>query len=147
METKCSLEIQKQTVQALRDIVKNNPYMQMLSMEVMELSGQHAKGKMKVGPNLLNPYGSVHGGCLYSLADVISGLAACARGRYCSTVSGNMNYIMPAINTEYVYCSANEVRYGSHLAVYEVQLTDDEGNLLETGTFTFYKLRDEVEIQ
>lgn len=126
----------------LKQIMKENQYMQALDMELIELEPGYAKGRMKVSPKLHNPYGSVHGGALYSLADVISGFAACSYGTFASTISGNMNFIKPAIKTQYVTCEASEVRQGHQVSVYEVTLTNDNQEVLETGTFTFYMMKD-----
>ena len=60
----------------IRKKVVDNPYMKMLDMEFLEIGKGYAKGRIKLQPKHLNPYGSVHGGCLYSLADSVSGTAA-----------------------------------------------------------------------
>lgn len=129
----------------MKHMMKNNPYMQLLNMEIIELQKGHVKGKMKVEDKLCNPYGSVHGGCLYSLADVISGTAASTYGYCVSTISGQMNFIRPAMNTEYVFCDAQEIRQGKQVSVYRVELTNDEGTLLEDGSFSFFTLNKKIE--
>ena len=124
------------------DIIDNNTYMQTLGMELVSLDEGYAKGRMKMSKMIENPYGGAHGGALYSLADTISGFAACTYGCYVCTVSGNMNYLLPGVNTEYIYCEAKVVRQGMHLAVYDVEITDDFDKVLQTGTFTFYVMNE-----
>ena len=135
---------QEEVGEKLIHIMENNDYMQMLGMELIEVRLGYARGKMKCCRELSNPYGSMHGGSLYSLADVVSGTAACVNGKFASTVSGSMNFIRPAMNTNYVYCEAKEVRTGTHLAVYDVTLVDDKDSVLETGCFTFFIMNEEV---
>lgn len=142
METK-DYEISTIEVQ-MRKVLEENEYMQLLGIELLEYKAGYAKGRMKYCSKVTNPYGSVHGGGLYSLADVISGTAACSCGHYVSTVNGNMNFIRPAMNTEYVYCIATQVRQGSHLIVYDVVMQDDKGVVLENGSFTFFLLEQVV---
>ena len=77
---------------ALRDLVEKNPYMQELKIDILEIERGFVKGKLTVTDKVLNPYGSVHGGCLFSLADITAGLAACTYGVYSSTIDGNMEY-------------------------------------------------------
>ena len=132
--------INKILLQTARDDV----YMKMLGIEIIDLSCGYAKSKMKITSQICNPYNSVHGGCLFSMADITAGYAACSYGNYVSTVSGNMNYIRPAMNTEYIYCVGQVVRQGKQISVYNVELSDDYGNVLETGSFTFFKLNKEV---
>lgn len=126
---------------ALENILLQNPFMKQLGLELVSLEEGHAIGKMPFQESFCNPYGSLHGGILYSMADIIAGITACSYGSYVSTVDGHMNYILPAMNTTYITCKADVVRQGNHLAVYQVELADDKGNLLQTGTFTFYILQ------
>ena len=130
--------IKEEVKQKIYEIVDHTTYMQTLGMELVELDEGYAKGRMKMSKTIENPYGGAHGGALYSLADTISGCAACTFGNFVCTVSGNMNYLLPGVNTEYIYCEAKVVRQGMHLAVYDVEITDDSGKVLQTGTFTFY---------
>ena len=123
---------------------RDDVYMKMLGIEIIDLSCGYAKSKMKITPQICNPYNSVHGGCLFSMADVTAGYAACTYGNYVSTISGNMNYIKPALDTQYIYCIGQVVRQGKKVSVYNVELSDDYGNILETGSFTFYSLNKSV---
>ena len=124
----------------LYKMVKDNEYMQMLNLELLEVDEGYANGRLRVEDKLLNLNHTVHGGCLYSLADIIAGIAACAYGNNVCTVSGSMNYVNPAYDTKYIFCEATEVRQGSHLGVYDVRLTNDKNGVIETGSFTYYTL-------
>lgn len=134
--------IKGEVTKKLYEIIESNTYMQTLGMELVSLDEGYAKGRMKMSKIIENPYGGAHGGALYSLADTIAGFAACTYGCFVCTVSGNMNYLLPGVNTEYIYCEAKVVRQGMHLAVYDVEITDDSGKVLQTGTFTFYVLNE-----
>lgn len=98
------------------------------------------KGRLQVTDKVLNPYGSVHGGCLYSLADITAGLAACTYGVYSSTIDGTMEYILPAIDTRYIICEAKEIRQGMHVSQYEAFLYDDKEQLVDKAVFSFYMM-------
>ncbi len=56
-----------------------------------------------------------------------------------------MNYLEPAIGTDYVYCEAKKLRSGKTLAVFAVRLYDDGGKLLDSGEFTFFLNEQKVE--
>ena len=134
--------IREEIDKKIHEIIDNNTYMQTLGMELVSLDEGYAKGRMKMADIIKNSYGGVHGGALYSLADTIAGCAACTYGCYVCTVSGNMNYLLPGVNTEYIYCEAKVVRQGMHLAVYDVEITDDSDKVLQTGTFTLYVMNE-----
>ena len=57
-----------------------------------------------------------------------------------------MNFIRPAIHTRYITCTATEVRQGKTVSVYNVEIVNDDGVLLENGTFTFYMLSQKPEV-
>ncbi|MDE5820243.1 MAG: PaaI family thioesterase [Lachnospiraceae bacterium] len=130
--------------QELKKLVTHNIYAEAMGIELLELRQGYARGRMPYRLENANPYGSLHGGALYSLADIICGLAACTYGYYSSTIEGSMHYVRPALNTRYVICEAHELRQGRQVSVYEARLTNDEGLLLDTAEFSFYMLEKEV---
>lgn len=125
----------------LYEMAENNRYIQMLHMEILEMEEGHIKGRMKVEEDLINTHHSVHGGALYSFADVMTGFAACSYGMDVTTISGQMEFIRPAMNTKYVYCDATCSRHGNKISFFKAVLTDDEGQLLQDGLFQFYTLK------
>lgn len=130
--------MEQETCRKVLDMLDNNEYVHILGIKIEEISLGHCKGKMEVSKHIKNPYGALHGGSLYSFADIIAGAAACTYGNNVVTVSGSMNFLLPAAGMEFVYCQADVVRQGKNLAVYDVKITDESGKILETANFTFY---------
>lgn len=130
---------------ALCRMIEENTYAKAIGLEMLELREGYAVGRIPVKEESKNPLGTMHGGCLYSLADIVSGTAATLRGSYVTTVSGEFSYLRPAADTEYVTAKAQEIRFGRHLAVYRVDLVDDAGTILDIATFTFFDLGQPVE--
>ena len=129
----------------LEKIIEENEYCNMLGIEVIEVKEGYSKGRMKFDKKLCNPYGYIHGGCLYSFADVISGIASCSYGNYVCTISGNMNYLKPAINTNYLYCEAEVIKHGKSISYCNITITNDDGDIIDNGTFNLYVLPQKVE--
>ena len=140
MEKEKSVQLE----QAMRKIIDTNSYMRYLGVEMLKLTEGYGLGRMRYKEDLLNPYGMLHGGSLYSLADIIAGAVACMGGHFVTTVSGNMNFLLPADHTEFVYCEAIQLRQGKHLAVFDVKIKDDENRVLDSGEFTFFLTEHEV---
>lgn len=120
------------------EFLSGNEYICHLGIEIIELKYGYSKARMPYKKSILNPYGSVHGGALYSFADIVAGTAAAMNGCFAATVNGSLNYLLPAVKTEYVYCEASCIKDGKSLSVFNVKLTDDKGLLLDEGSFTFY---------
>lgn len=134
----------EETELILRKMAAENAYMQFLGIEFLEIKQGYGFARMKFKDELTNPYGMLHGGSLYSMADIVAGTAACMDGHYVTTVNGTLNFMMPAKETEYIYCEAVQLRRGKHLAVFEVKLKDDKDRLLDSGEFTFYVTEQQV---
>lgn len=132
-------EVKEQKLaEIMQEALMKNSYVKFLGIEFMEFRCKHTVARIPYKEQLLNPYGMLHGGSLYSAADIVAGAAACLGGHYVTTVSGSLNFMLPADHTEYVCCEADQLRLGKHLAVYEVKLKNDQGTVLDSGEFTFF---------
>lgn len=109
-----------------------------MGIQIVDLTPGHCIGEVTLRDEHLNHYKIVHGGCLFTLADTVGGCAALARGKNVVTVSSNMNFLSPAINTEKLYAEATEIKYGSKIAVYDVLLTSDDGTKIADSTISYF---------
>lgn len=125
--------------QELMRSMEQNLFRKFLGLVIEERSPEYSRGSIPVADRLKNPLGTIHGGALYSLADTIAGACANVDGP-AVTVSGNMNYINPAMKTDRIICEARCVRKGAHLGVYDVVMKDEDELTICTATFTFFQL-------
>ncbi len=130
------------TIDNYNEVLSRSGFIKLLNIEILELNETHAKGRMPFDAKYCNPGGSMHGGCLYSLADTVAGTLAYFKGFDVTTVEGSMNFLEPAINTEYIYCTAKLKRRGKHLVTCDVEITNDAGKLLDCGIYTFFRMSD-----
>ena len=133
--------VMNQTFEDMKEIVRKNPFAQHIGMELLEVTEGYALGRIRLAKQYENIYGGMHGGCAYSLADTLSGIAASTYGEYVTTLDASMNYLLPVEHTEYVYCKARVLRHGRKITVVRVELLNDEQTLLIDGSFTFYNIR------
>ena len=117
-----------------------NPFARMLHIETVELREGYAKAVMPVGEELRNPQGAVHGGVLYTLADVAGGNAAASHGEWIATLDADFHYLRPALRLTSLTAEATELKYGKRVSVYDVKVMDQEGTVLAAGLFTFAAL-------
>ncbi len=125
-----------------QEILKQNPFGNLLNIEILEASQGSIKAKIPFQKELTNIYGDFHGGALYSVADTLCGIAAATYGYYVTTVNGSIQYLKAGRNTEYVICEGKVIKPGKNISVVEFKIVDDKEMLLNTGTFTFYNLKD-----
>ena len=89
-----------------------------------------------------NPIGSAHGGVAYTLADTVGGACCNTVGMACTTISGNMNYLNPAMHCEKLIGEATPVKIGKRIAVIQVQITNEFGKDIAHATMTYQFLPD-----
>lgn len=126
--------------QRLYELIEQNSFAAHIGIELLDVGEGYAKGRIYLKETYTNIYGGMHGGCTYSLADTLAGIAAASYGKYVTTIDGSMNYLLPVKDTEFVYCEAKAVRQGGTIGVYETAITNDTGDVLCTGSFTYYRL-------
>ena len=125
----------------LQKILTRNPFAVGIGMELLEAAQGYARARLRLQPQLLNIYGGMHGGCAFSLADTLAGMAAATYGNHVTTLDASINYMRPVIETQYLYCEARVLKKGAAISVVRTELTDDNGKLLIDGSFTYYHLQ------
>ncbi|MDD2979811.1 MAG: PaaI family thioesterase [Hespellia sp.] len=136
--------MKEQEIQRIKALAGQNPFAKYIGMELVEVDEGYAFGRINFERQHENIYGGMHGGCAYSLADTVSGIAAATYGTYVTTLNASMNYLLPVENTNYVNCRARVVRHGRRISVFSIKITNDEEQVLIDGNFTFYNLSKEM---
>ena len=98
------------------------------------------EGELTITPECLNPRGAVHGGCLATLANAVSGwVAGAVQHCTCVTVNYAFHFLRPAMGTSRkIRCRAAPVKLGRTLCVYHVVLLDDADTVVASGDFTYF---------
>lgn len=119
-----------------------NPFARYVGVKVTKVAEGYAEGEVTIRPELLNPVGYVHGGCLYTMADVVTGAASAALGTDAVTVSGEYHYLAAAKDTKKVSVVSKCIKKGKTLLTFDVEVFDDKKKLIGKGIFTSYRLYD-----
>ena len=124
----------------------HNPYVQRQGVFVEEISPGYARVTKTVVPEDANPLGVPHGGVYFTMADTACGSAMASYGYKAVTMNAGYNFFRSANVGDCLTAEAREVKHGKTVCVFEVRITDQNGVLLGTGTFTFYSLPEKLEI-
>ena len=126
----------------LEQVYKTPAFIPWLGIKVVELKEGYCKGELEVRPEFANPLGMVHGGCIFSFADTIGGLAATSKNPQVKvvTLNSSINYLKPAVDTAKLVADTREIKYGSKVAVYEVNVRNAEGELLANVNVSYFKI-------
>lgn len=123
-----------------------NAFTREMGVRTVEIAQGYAKVELPVKPGHRNVHGSVHGGCLFTLADTVGGAAAASYGTYATTVNANINYLRPAVNGTLLTAQAREIKHGKNISVFNVEIRDEKDTLLAQGTFSYFNLDKEIEL-
>ncbi len=118
-----------------------DPLAKLMHMEILQANARTCEGIMHVTDELRNPYGSVHGGCLVTLADSVAGHNMVGAGKLCVTLNSNINFLSPALG-DTVHCYSEIQKLGKKISVVAVEARDEADRLLLTASFTFSTLRE-----
>ncbi len=120
-----------------RGRLARNAFMLYNHMEMESLEQDRAVFRLDIRPESKNPFGMVHGGALYTLADNAAGGAAHTDGRTYVTQTSSLHFLRN--QAEGTVRAEGRVRHrGKFTCLTEVDLTGEGGVLLATGEFTYF---------
>ena len=132
--------------EALRRIRnEQNSFGNLVGVRIEEIREGYARSVLDVRADLSNPIGSLHGGVLFTIADITGGSAAVSHGEQVTTVDADIRYLRPGIGVKRIVCEAEEIKKGKTLFVYRIDVRDQDGTLLTAGTFTYMSLSKKIE--
>lgn len=108
-----------------------------MGLTLNELSPQRVAGSMPVAGNT-QPFGMWHGGASGVLIESLASMGAAAVGypdRFGVGVDLNVTHVRPALAGR-VHGVATALRIGKRTVTYQVDLTNDAGELVATGRLT-----------
>lgn len=107
-------------------------------IEILEVAPGHVRLSVEIPPEAINMYGGLHGGYLYTLCDVASGMSTYAYEVKNVTQSSNIQYLrVPAI-TGILYVESKAIKRGRTVIVNQVTISDEQEQLLVTSTFNMF---------
>lgn len=128
----------------IRNYHNHSPFANSIGLRLTAMEDGHAEGEIAITPSLFNPIGSIHGGIYYTLADTVGGCAARTRGQIPTTIEGKINHIRAATHKDKKLIAKGDViHFGRKTIVSSVEITNDSGQTLCVGLFTFFSLNKE----
>ena len=116
-----------------------NPFMEYNFIRLTETGGGKAVCALEPRPESLNPYGFVHGGAIYTIADDVAGYAAHTDGNQWVTQNSTVHFL--SNQSGGVLTGTAEVRHrGRRTCLVDVTITGDAGRLIAAGSFVYYRV-------
>jgi acyl-CoA thioesterase len=115
-----------------------------VGIELMDVRDGWAKAQLSIQAHHRNGLRMVHGGVLFTLADLAFAAAANSRGRVAVAVNASISF-MKANESPIIQAEAREVSCGATLATYSVQVTDGGGEVLAVFQGLAYRKKENTD--
>jgi uncharacterized protein (TIGR00369 family) len=98
-----------------------------------EITPERVVGHVPLRPEILQPYGLVHGGVFASIAESLASVGTAVgvmpEGKLAMGLSNQTSFLRPMTTGAAVHATASRLHKGRTTWVWDVQMTDDEGRL------------------
>lgn len=109
-------------------------------IELVDVDDGVSVVEVRLLPQGLNPHEIAHGGLIFSLCDVATGVAARTGGRSTVTQDASIYFLKPGRNTEKLTCRGRVLKEGRTTAICEAEVFTDDGTLIAKSTTTVFYL-------
>ena len=86
----------------------------------------------------LNPHGIAHGGLIFTLCDVATGVAARTGGRNTVSQDASIYFLRPGTNTEKLTAKGRVIKEGRTTGYAEAEVYADDGRLIAKAAVTVH---------
>ena len=117
--------------------IKDTGFMTYNGLYLVETKENYAKIGVDITDKSLNPYGIVHGGLIYTLADSAMGIALATSGRTGVTLNCSVDYLAPGTG-EKLFADTEIVKDGKTIVVFRVKVVNEKDELIATSTGTYF---------
>jgi acyl-CoA thioesterase len=119
-------------------------FLELIGFKFIKKGKGFSRSELNITASLLNPYDTVHGGVVYSLADTGMGgaLSTCLeKDERCSTIEIKINYLK-SVGSGRLTCDTKVIHQGKNIAFLESVVKDHQGKPVATatGTFNIFKI-------
>ena len=132
------MEKQQENLKKILEIrERENTFANDMGIRTKVIEDGYAETELAVEPRHLKLNHSVHGGCLYTLADNAGGACASSCGYRVSTLSGDLQFMRPALNCKTLKAVAKARKTGKRIIVVDVSIKDENQREIACGLFDY----------
>ncbi|MFW6113602.1 MAG: PaaI family thioesterase [Actinomycetota bacterium] len=110
-----------------RRIIEEDIYAEYLGAELEDLSQGRARVILKLEPRHVNFMGLIHGGVMFSLADIAFGAAANSFGTRAMALQVNIDFLAPPRSDDIIAAEVKLVSRAGKMGFYDMNVSDSRG--------------------
>jgi acyl-CoA thioesterase len=116
-----------------------------LGLEIDVIEKGYCKLHYTVKRAMLNGFGNIHGGILFSASDSAFAFAGNSHGVITVALDVSITFTQPAKEGEVLHVEAKELHLGNKTGLYDIRTTNAEGKLVAVFKGTAYRTGKAVE--
>jgi acyl-CoA thioesterase len=116
-----------------------------LGLEIDVIDKGYCKLHYRVKRDMLNGFGNIHGGILFSASDSAFAFAGNSHGIITVALDVSITFTLPAKEGEVLHVEAKELHLGNKTGLYDIRTTNSEGKLVAVFKGTAYRTGKAVE--
>ncbi len=117
-----------------------------MGLEVLKIDYGYCQLKFQIKKEMLNGFGSVHGGIIFSAADSAFAFACNSHGTIAVALDVSITYTKPARQGDWLYIEAQELHVGKKTGLYEIKIINAAHELVALFKGTAYRTNVAVEV-
>ena len=121
----------------VKEFLKKDQFAALLGIELIEAANGYAKTRLEIMEKHLNAMDMVHGGAIFSLADLTLAAASNSYGTVAVAINANISFLKAARKGT-LGAEAKEISRNKKIASYHLTVTDSEGELIASGQGMVY---------
>lgn len=134
--------MESKVFEALAKKVRQEPYAQLLGLNLKKVSEGYALVEMTFREEMRNILGNTHGGAIFSLIDEAFEVASNSHGTVAVALNLNVTYVAPPSPGAVLKAEAREISLTARTATYLINVTEGENRLIATCQALVYRKRD-----
>lgn len=138
---------QEKAEKVVQHMVDKDEFSRWLGIKILEIKPGYSKIKMKVRKEMLNGFGTTHGGIIFSLADSALAFSSNNYGRIAVALETSIAFPKPVNEGDELTAVAEEQSKGNSVGIYNVIVTNQHN--VKVGIFrgTVYRTKKEFLIE
>ena len=125
----------------IKEFLKKDRFAELLGIEILEAADGKAKAMLEIQDKHLNAMNTVHGGAIFSLADLTLAAAANSYGTMAVALNVNISFLK-ATTGGVLYAEAIEISRNRKIGSYTINIRDSEDVLISTTQGLAYFKKD-----
>ena len=115
-----------------QEFFKKDSFAEKTGVELIEIKEGYSKARLVITAEHLNAGGRTQGGAIFTLADLALAAAANSHGTLAFSLSSNITFLRSSGPGDVLYAEARERYIGRSTGCYQVDITNQDGELIAT---------------